>query len=73
MEARQVGAREGEVARAREADVAPAPEVPVTAGWTPANPSALGAGAFALTTFVLSVFNTGLVGISNRVRCSGSC
>jgi uncharacterized protein len=62
MEARQVGGREGEVARAREADVAPGPEVPVTAGWTAANPSALGAGAFALTTFVLSVFNTGLVG-----------
>jgi succinate-acetate transporter protein len=31
------------------------------AGWTPADPGPLGLGAFALTTFVLSMFNAGLV------------
>jgi succinate-acetate transporter protein len=30
-------------------------------GWTPADPGPLGLGAFALTTFVLSMFNSGLV------------
>ena len=30
-------------------------------GWTPADPGPLGLGAFALTTFVLSMFNAGLV------------
>jgi uncharacterized protein len=54
VEARQVGSR--------EADVAPAAEAAPAAGWAPANPSALGAAAFALTTFVLSMFNAGLVG-----------
>jgi hypothetical protein len=33
----------------------------VTAGWTPADPGPLGLGAFALTTFVLSMFNAQLV------------
>jgi succinate-acetate transporter protein len=46
----------------READIAPAREASPAAGWTPANPSALGAAAFALTTFVLSMFNAKLVG-----------
>jgi succinate-acetate transporter protein len=32
-----------------------------SAGWTPADPGPLGLGAFALTTFVLSMFNSGLV------------
>ncbi len=30
-------------------------------GWSPADPAPLGLGAFALTTFVLSMFNSGLV------------
>jgi succinate-acetate transporter protein len=30
-------------------------------GWTPADPGPLGLAAFALTTFVLSMFNSGLV------------
>ena len=50
----------------READVAPAAEDPTagrTAGaWTPADPGPLGLAAFALTTFVLSMINTNLVG-----------
>src|ERR1700740_555630 len=50
---------------AREADVAPAPATEPTggrlAGWTPADPGPLGLAGFALTTFVLSMFNAGLV------------
>jgi succinate-acetate transporter protein len=48
-------------AGAREADVAPAPEASRGAGWTPADPGPLGLGAFAMTTFVLSIFNANLV------------
>jgi len=33
-----------------------------SAGWTPADPGPLGLAGFALTTFVLSMFNSGLVG-----------
>lgn len=33
----------------------------VREGWTPADPAPLGLAAFALTTFVLSMFNAGLV------------
>ena len=33
----------------------------VSEGWTPADPGPLGLAAFALTTFVLSMFNAGLV------------
>src|SRR5436190_8627813 len=33
----------------------------VQEGWTPADPGPLGLAAFALTTFVLSMFNAGLV------------
>jgi succinate-acetate transporter protein len=33
----------------------------VREGWTPADPGPLGLAAFALTTFVLSMFNSGLV------------
>jgi succinate-acetate transporter protein len=33
----------------------------VNAGWRPADPGPLGLAAFALTTFILSMFNSGLV------------
>ncbi|HEX4670080.1 MAG TPA: acetate uptake transporter [Solirubrobacterales bacterium] len=33
----------------------------VSAGWKPADPGPLGLAAFALTTFILSMFNAGLV------------
>src|ERR1700740_41416 len=48
---------------AREADVAPAPDPTGgrTAGWTPADPGPLGLAGFAMTTFVLSIFNADLV------------
>lgn len=48
----------------READVAPAadPAGGRAASWTPADPGPLGLAAFAGTTFVLSIINTGLVG-----------
>jgi uncharacterized protein len=46
----------------READVAPAAEPGRVMGWTPADPGPLGLAAFAGTTFVLSMVNTGLVG-----------
>jgi uncharacterized protein len=48
----------------READVAPAadPAGGRLTGWTPADPGPLGLAAFAATTFVLSIINTGLVG-----------
>src|SRR5437660_7007873 len=61
---------------AREADVAPAPSVDPTggrgalAGWTPADPGPLGLAAFAGTTFMLSMINTGLVG-THRVPGGG--
>jgi uncharacterized protein len=35
-------------------------------GWTPADPGPLGLAAFALTTFVLSMFNAGLLGESGE-------
>jgi succinate-acetate transporter protein len=56
MEAANIGAR--------EADVAPAPDPTGgrLAGWTPADPGPLGLAAFAGTTFVLSLVNSGLVG-----------
>jgi uncharacterized protein len=58
MEAANIGAR--------EADVAPAPSTEPTggrlAGWTPADPGPLGLAAFAGTTFMLSLINSGLVG-----------
>lgn len=37
------------------------PTRPVAAGWKPADPGPLGLGAFAMTTFVLSMFNANLV------------
>jgi len=36
-------------------------ERPVASAWTPANPAGLGLAAFAMTTFVLSMFNSNLV------------
>jgi succinate-acetate transporter protein len=38
----------------------------VREGWTPADPGPLGLGAFALTTFVLSMFNSHLVSSSGE-------
>ena len=38
-----------------------ADERPVASSWTPANPAPLGLAAFAMTTFVLSMFNSNLV------------
>jgi len=37
------------------------PSAPTTQSWTVADPAPLGLAAFALTTFVLSMFNAGLV------------
>jgi succinate-acetate transporter protein len=53
----------------READVAPAPDPAAgrLAGWTPADPGPLGLAAFAGTTFVLSLVNSGLVGDKSAV------
>ena len=46
----------------READVAPAPEpAGRSAGWTPADPGPLGLAGFAMTTFVLSMYNADLI------------
>jgi hypothetical protein len=48
----------------READLAPAadPTGGRLAGWSPADPGPLGLAAFAGTTFMLSLVNSGLVG-----------
>lgn len=46
----------GEVARANRAGSV------VREGWTPADPAPLGLAGFAMTTFVLSMFNANLVG-----------
>jgi uncharacterized protein len=57
----------------READVAPAAE-PMggrMAGWTPADPGPLGLAAFAGTTFMLSVVNSGLVGVQHGAPGGG--
>src|SRR5947209_14289067 len=50
----------------READVAPAPATTEPtggrlAGWTPADPGPLGLAGFAMTTFVLSMYNANLI------------
>jgi succinate-acetate transporter protein len=50
----------------READVAPAPAATEptagrAAGWTPADPGPLGLAGFAMTTFVLSMYNANLI------------
>jgi hypothetical protein len=56
MEAANIGGR--------EADLAPAadPTGGRMAGWSPADPGPLGLAAFAGTTFMLSLVNSGLVG-----------
>jgi hypothetical protein len=48
---------------AREADVAPAPDPTGgrLAGWVPADPGPLGLAGFAMTTFVLSMYNANLI------------
>jgi succinate-acetate transporter protein len=45
--------------RSREAATTPAPQAP---SWSVADPGPLGLAAFALTTFVLSMFNADLIG-----------
>ncbi len=42
-------------------DPAPAPAPAVEAGWKPADPGPLGLAGFAMTTFVLSMFNASFV------------
>ncbi len=59
MEASSAGA-------GREADIAPAPAATEPtgsrlAGWTPADPGPLGLAGFAMTTFVLSMYNADLI------------
>ncbi len=58
---------------AREADVAPAPDPTGgrSAGWTPADPGPLGLAGFAGTTFVLSLVNAGLVGVTHGAPGGG--
>jgi uncharacterized protein len=48
-------------APARREPAAPVGSAEVSAGWRPADPGPLGLAAFALTTFILSMFNSGLV------------
>jgi succinate-acetate transporter protein len=58
MESAGISAREPTAGdRAQAAEVGQI----VREGWTPADPGPLGLGAFALTTFVLSMFNADLV------------
>ena len=63
MEAASTGPGAGH----READIAPATEPAARAGWTPADPGPLGLAAFAGTTFMLSMINSGLVGHGSLV------
>jgi succinate-acetate transporter protein len=58
----------GVPAGAREADVAPAPETASRApGWSPADPGPLGLAGFAMTTFVLSMYNADLINIGGTL------
>jgi succinate-acetate transporter protein len=43
------------------AQAAPPPAPPAASGWKPADPGPLGLAGFAMTTFVLSMFNSNLV------------
>ena len=43
------------------AESPPPPTPPATSGWKPADPGPLGLAGFAMTTFVLSMFNSNLV------------
>jgi uncharacterized protein len=45
-----------------EPPLRPESSVPTVAGWKPADPAPLGLAGFAMTTFVLSMFNSNLVG-----------
>jgi uncharacterized protein len=63
MEAASTGPGAGR----READIEPALEPAARAGWTPADPGPLGLAAFAGTTFMLSMINSGLVGHGSLV------
>jgi uncharacterized protein len=65
MEAANIGGR--------EADLAPAPDPTGgrTMGWTPADPGPLGLAAFAGTTFMLSLINAGLVGVTKGAPGGG--
>jgi uncharacterized protein len=56
MEAANIGPREADVAPAAE------PMAGRMGAWTPADPGPLGLAAFAATTFMLSMINSGLVG-----------
>src|SRR4051794_5088500 len=57
--------REEHLAPKAEREAATTPASP-PGGWTPADPGPLGLAAFALTTFVLSMFNAGLLGESGE-------
>jgi succinate-acetate transporter protein len=57
---RRDAARGADPARGRGADPTRG-EGERVGGWTPADPGPLGLGAFAMTTFVLSMFNSNLV------------
>ena len=66
--------RDGTAERVEEGHLAPRAErdasaggAVASAGWTPADPGPLGLAAFALTTFVLSMFNSGLMNADKGV------
>jgi succinate-acetate transporter protein len=56
MEAASIHSRAAQAVSPPVAD-----ERPVASSWTPANPAPLGLAAFAMTTFVLSMYNSNLV------------
>lgn len=58
----EVGAAPGTAPPAAQREEA----APVAAGWKPADPAPLGLAAFAMTTFVLSMFNAHLVGAAGQ-------
>jgi uncharacterized protein len=68
MEASATGPR-GAGTGGREADIAPAPAPTEgrSAGWTPADPGPLGLAGFAMTTFVLSMYNANLINIGGKL------
>ncbi len=62
MEAASIHPHPAHEQAARGTPYAPAPDESVRAGlWKPADPAPLGLAAFAMTTFVLSMFNANLV------------
>lgn len=58
MESTSIGAREPTAGNGAREE---ARAMQLSQGWAPADPGPLGLAAFALTTFVLSMFNAGLV------------